>query len=92
VGHSRKRFLAVALGVLSEGETAAKPSTAPQPHHKSDVSPSPVLRPQLPSDRTAGTIGVTLSLARQGVQIVRVHDVAAVRQALLLFQATGGLE
>ena len=40
------------------------------------------------SDRTAGTIGVALSLARQGVQILRVHDVAAVRQALLLFQAT----
>lgn len=45
----------------------------------------------LAPDRTAGTIGVALSLARQGVQIVRVHDVAAVRQAMLLFQATGGL-
>lgn len=42
------------------------------------------------SDRTAGTIGVALSLARQGVQIIRVHDVAAVREALLLFQAAGG--
>jgi len=49
---------------------------------------------QLPpqhSDRTAGTIGVALSLARQWVQILRVHDVAAVREALLLFQVTGGL-
>jgi dihydropteroate synthase len=43
-------------------------------------------------DRTAGTIGVSLSLARQGVQIVRVHDVGAVRQALLLFEATGGID
>ena len=43
-------------------------------------------------DRTPGTIGVALSLARQGVQVLRVHDVAAVRQALLLCQATGGLE
>jgi dihydropteroate synthase len=43
------------------------------------------------ADRTAGTIGVALSLAQQGVQIIRVHDVAAVRQALLLFEATGGL-
>ncbi len=42
------------------------------------------------ADRTAGTIGVALSLARQGVQILRVHDVAAVRGALLLFEATGG--
>ncbi len=43
------------------------------------------------ADRGAGTIGVALSLARQGVQIVRVHDVGAVRQALLLYEATGGL-
>jgi dihydropteroate synthase len=47
--------------------------------------------PALLSDRVAGGIGVALSLARQGVQILRVHDVAAVRQSLLLFQATGGL-
>ena len=43
------------------------------------------------ADRTAGTIGVALSLARQGVQVIRVHDVAPVRQALLLYEATGGL-
>ncbi len=46
----------------------------------------------LGEDRISGTIGVALSLARQGVQIIRVHDVAAVRQALNLFQSTGGLE
>lgn len=43
------------------------------------------------ADRTAGTIGVAVSLATQGIQIIRVHDVAAVRQALQLFEATGGL-
>jgi dihydropteroate synthase len=43
------------------------------------------------ADRTCGTIGVVLSLAIQGVQIIRVHDVLAARQALLLFEATGGL-
>ena len=43
-------------------------------------------------DRTAGTIGVALSLARQGVQILRVHQVAVVRQALRLFEASGGLK
>jgi len=42
------------------------------------------------ADRTAGTIAVALSLARQGVQVLRVHDVGAVRQALLLDRATGG--
>ena len=44
------------------------------------------------ADRTAGTIGVALSLARQGIEILRVHDVGPVRQALLLFEATGGLD
>jgi dihydropteroate synthase len=43
-------------------------------------------------DRTAGTIGVAVSLARQGVQILRVHDVAPVRQALLLYAATAVIE
>ncbi len=44
------------------------------------------------ADRTPGTIGGALALARQGVQIIRVHDVAAVRQALILFEACGGLD
>lgn len=43
-------------------------------------------------DRTAGTVGVSLSLASQGVQILRVHDVAQLRQALRLFEATGGID
>jgi dihydropteroate synthase len=42
------------------------------------------------ADRTSGTVGVALALAQQGVQVLRVHDVAPVRQALLLFQAAGG--
>jgi dihydropteroate synthase len=44
------------------------------------------------ADRTFGTIGAALSLASQGVQVLRVHDVRAVRAALLLFAATGGLD
>lgn len=43
------------------------------------------------ADRTAGTIGAALALAVQGVQIIRVHDVAPLRQALTLFAACGGL-
>jgi dihydropteroate synthase len=43
-------------------------------------------------DPLAGTIGVSLSLAAQGVQVLRVHDVLPVRQALLLFEATGGID
>jgi dihydropteroate synthase len=39
------------------------------------------------ADRTAGTIGVSVSLAQQGVQILRVHDVARVRQGLMLWEA-----
>ena len=43
------------------------------------------------ADRLAGTIAVACALVAQGVQILRVHDVAAVRQSLELFKATGGL-
>jgi dihydropteroate synthase len=43
-------------------------------------------------DRTAGTLGVSLALAAQGIQILRVHDLAATRQALALFEAVGGIE
>jgi dihydropteroate synthase len=43
------------------------------------------------ADSLPGTIGAALALARQGVQILRVHDVEAVRNALLLFEACGGL-
>jgi dihydropteroate synthase len=39
-----------------------------------------------------GTLGAALALARHGVQVVRVHDVRAVRQALLLFEQCGGLD
>ena len=39
------------------------------------------------ADRTAGSIGAALAMARRGVEILRVHDVAAVRQALLVFEA-----
>ena len=44
------------------------------------------------ADRTAATIGVALTLAAQGVQIIRVHDVRPVREALLAFDATGGID
>ena len=43
-------------------------------------------------DRMAGTLGVTLALARRGVQLLRVHDVAETVDALRLFQISGGLE
>jgi dihydropteroate synthase len=43
------------------------------------------------ADPLAGTVGVALALARHGVQVLRVHDVGAVRQALTLFEAAGGL-
>jgi dihydropteroate synthase len=43
------------------------------------------------ADRTAGTIGAALAAARHGVEILRVHDVAAVRQALIVCEAAGGM-
>ncbi len=42
-------------------------------------------------ERTFGTIGVSLALARQRVQILRVHDVPPAREAILLFAAAGGI-
>jgi dihydropteroate synthase len=41
-------------------------------------------------DRTFATVAASLSLAAQGVQIIRVHDVRLVREALVVFEATGG--
>jgi dihydropteroate synthase len=49
-------------------------------------------RRQETGDKLAGTIGGALALARQGVQVIRVHDVRQVREALLLFEACGGLQ
>ncbi len=43
------------------------------------------------ADRTAANIGVALAVARQGVQIIRVHDVLQVKQALLLFDQSSGI-
>jgi dihydropteroate synthase len=43
------------------------------------------------ADRMAGTIGAALAAARHGVDVLRVHDVAAVRQALTVYEATGGM-
>jgi dihydropteroate synthase len=39
------------------------------------------------ADRTAATIGGALALAAQGVQVIRVHDVRPVREALAVFLA-----
>ncbi len=42
------------------------------------------------ADRTAGTLGVCAALARQGVDVLRVHDVGAAAQMLKLYHAVGG--
>ena len=44
------------------------------------------------ADRTLATAGSAVSLALQGVQIIRVHDVRPVREALLAFDAAGGFQ
>lgn len=44
------------------------------------------------ADRDAGTAGVAVELARQGVQVIRVHDVKSVEDTLLLFDAVGGID
>jgi dihydropteroate synthase len=42
------------------------------------------------ADRTNANIGAALALAIQGVQIVRVHEVRQVREAMAVFEACGG--
>ena len=44
------------------------------------------------ADRTAGTTGGALALAQQGIQVIRVHDVRAVHEALSVFAACGGID
>jgi len=44
------------------------------------------------ADRTHATVGAALALALQSVQIIRVHDVRPVRDALVAFEACGGLD
>lgn len=39
------------------------------------------------TDRMPGTLAITLAAVAQGIQIHRVHDVAAIRQGLALWQA-----
>ncbi len=54
--------------------------------------PSPAAHhPPPATSLTAGTIGVALALTRQGVQVLRVHDIAPVRQAMAMFESVGGL-
>ncbi len=43
------------------------------------------------ADRSAGTLGVSMALAIAGVQVVRVHDVQATRDAFTAFQACSGI-
>lgn len=40
-----------------------------------------------PSQRVAGSVGAALAAAARGADVLRVHDVAATRQALAVFQA-----
>jgi dihydropteroate synthase len=40
-----------------------------------------------PQDRVAGSIGAALAAAGAGADILRVHDVRATREALLVWQA-----
>jgi dihydropteroate synthase len=44
------------------------------------------------ADRTNANVGAAIALAVQGVQIVRVHDIRPVHDALIAFEACGGLD
>ena len=44
------------------------------------------------ADRTSATVGAAMALASQAIPVIRVHDVRAVREALLAFESCGGLD
>jgi dihydropteroate synthase len=44
------------------------------------------------ADRSLGNLGVALALSAQRVQVLRVHEIAPIRQALSLFAASGGID
>lgn len=44
------------------------------------------------ADRAAATAGSAVELARQGIQVIRVHDVQVVKDTIELFDAVGGLD
>ncbi len=104
IGHSRKRFIGQMAGLKNEGAannqnvgaTVQQNAGAAVKHNAGTaVELPPQQSPQMPPqqsevDLLPGTIGAALALARQGVQILRVHDVEAVRNALLMFEACGG--
>lgn len=44
------------------------------------------------ASRSFGTMAVTLQLAQQGVQVIRVHEIEPAVQALAVFNSTGGID
>jgi dihydropteroate synthase len=44
------------------------------------------------ADRDLATAGAALAAAAQGVQILRVHNVRLTREALVAFEACGGID
>ncbi len=44
------------------------------------------------ADRAAASAGVAIELTRKGVQVIRVHDVKVVCDAIRLFDAVGGID
>ena len=44
------------------------------------------------ANRAAGNLAVTLQLAQQAIQIIRLHEIESAIQALSVFNATGGID
>jgi dihydropteroate synthase len=44
------------------------------------------------ASRTFGTLAVTLQLAQQAIQVIRVHEIEPAMQALAVLDATGGID
>ncbi len=86
VGHSRKGFLAKILG---DKRTDQAPDVAIG--KETDWNRHRENGPTI-DRRLIATVASSMTLARKKVQVLRVHDVGAVFDALTTFAATGGLD
>ncbi|HVZ33039.1 MAG TPA: dihydropteroate synthase, partial [Polyangiaceae bacterium] len=79
VGTGRKSF----IGKLMQ-ERAPRPASGKTAEEAAGKPAGEQAVAYGPADRLGGTIAASLWASRQGAQIVRVHDVAEVRQALIV--------
>jgi len=88
IGTSRKRFLGQIVADALAAGAAARPAGAPGVS-VTDDGPATVAQPEV-ATRLPGTLASNVLALERGASVFRVHDVAAVREALEVAAATLG--